>query len=175
MGLLEDILARTPQAKGRLLVDLINEPDGYSLTWDVSTTPPLFAAKTAQFELEEMHSLHIPNHHLHVESMFRFSWSRQAVHSALLGNLLQYKPGQLPQKPYVICDAVAMQGSNGYPAITDLYLHALPRIWKACPDCLLLIEGRWHESQQHLQSEAMYIWEFLRPLTCRREQAQELL
>jgi hypothetical protein len=45
--LLEDILARTPQARGRLLVDLINEPDGYSLTWDVSSTPPLFAAKTA--------------------------------------------------------------------------------------------------------------------------------
>lgn len=42
--LLEDILARTPQAKGRLLVDLINEPDGYSLTWDVGTTPsPLYS------------------------------------------------------------------------------------------------------------------------------------
>ena len=42
--LLEDILARTLQAKGRLLVDLINEPDGYSLTWDVSTTPsPLYS------------------------------------------------------------------------------------------------------------------------------------
>ena len=26
----------TPEAKGRLLVDLINEPDGYDLTWDVS-------------------------------------------------------------------------------------------------------------------------------------------
>lgn len=107
--------------------------------------PPLFTAKTAQFELEEMQSLHIPNHDLHVLSTFRFPWSRQAVYSALLGNLLRYKCGQLPQKPYVICKAAAMQGSNGYPAITDLYLYALPRIWKACPDCLLLIEGRWHE------------------------------
>lgn len=33
------------------------------------------------------------------------------------------------------------QGSNGYPAITDLYLYALPRIWAACRDCILLIEG----------------------------------
>ena len=41
--LLTDILKKTPQARGRLLVDLINEPDGYSLTWDVSslTTLPL--------------------------------------------------------------------------------------------------------------------------------------
>ena len=35
--LLRDILQNTPQARGRLLVDLINEPDGYSLTWDVSS------------------------------------------------------------------------------------------------------------------------------------------
>ena len=34
--LLQDILRITPEAKGRLLVDLINEPDGYDLTWDVS-------------------------------------------------------------------------------------------------------------------------------------------
>ena len=37
--LLEDIQKTTPQAQGRLLVDLINEPDGYSLTWDVSSLP----------------------------------------------------------------------------------------------------------------------------------------
>ena len=37
MELLKDILKKTPQARGRLLVDLINEPDGYSLTWDVSS------------------------------------------------------------------------------------------------------------------------------------------
>ncbi len=35
--LLKDILKKTPEARGRLLVDLINEPDGYSLTWDVSS------------------------------------------------------------------------------------------------------------------------------------------
>ena len=34
--LLQDIFRKTPEAKGRLLVDLINEPDGYDLTWDVS-------------------------------------------------------------------------------------------------------------------------------------------
>lgn len=33
--LLKDILADTPEAKGRLLIDLINEPDGYTLTWEV--------------------------------------------------------------------------------------------------------------------------------------------
>ena len=37
-----------------------------------------------------------------------------------------------------------MQGSNGYPAITDLYLYAIPRIWEACPDCIILIEGGCH-------------------------------
>ena len=37
-----------------------------------------------------------------------------------------------------------MQGSNGYPAITDLYLYAIPRIWEACPDCVILIEGGCH-------------------------------
>lgn len=36
MELLGDILRKTPQAKGRLLIDLINEPDGFDLTWDVS-------------------------------------------------------------------------------------------------------------------------------------------
>ena len=39
MELLEDILKNTPEAVGRLLVDLINEPDGYSLTWDVRLLP----------------------------------------------------------------------------------------------------------------------------------------
>ena len=40
--LLQDILRGTPEAKGRLLVDLINEPDGYDLTWDVSQQNPSF-------------------------------------------------------------------------------------------------------------------------------------
>ena len=78
---------------------------------------------------------------LQVESVFWFPCLRQAMRSAPLGSLLQYRLGQLLQKPHVSCKAAAMQGSNGYPAITDLYLRALPRIWKACPDCLLLIEG----------------------------------
>ena len=30
------MLESTPEARGRLLIDLINEPDGYSLTWEVS-------------------------------------------------------------------------------------------------------------------------------------------
>jgi hypothetical protein len=29
-----DVLQDTPEARGRLLIDLINEPDGYSLTWE---------------------------------------------------------------------------------------------------------------------------------------------
>ena len=33
------------------------------------------------------------------------------------------------------------QGSNGYPAITDVYLYALSRIWAICKDCIFLIEG----------------------------------
>ena len=37
-----------------------------------------------------------------------------------------------------------MQGSNGYPAITDLYLYSIPRIWEACRDCIILIEGGYH-------------------------------
>ncbi len=58
-----------------------------------------------------------------------------------------------------------MQGSNGYPAITELYLHALPRIWEACPDCLLLIEGGWHMSacQHNPQSQVVYMQASLRP------------
>ena len=40
-----------------------------------------------------------------------------------------------------------MQGSNGYPAITDLYLYAIPRIWEACRDCIILIEGGATASQ----------------------------
>ncbi len=35
VSLVKDILADTPEAKGRLLIDLINEPDGYTLTWEV--------------------------------------------------------------------------------------------------------------------------------------------
>ena len=46
--LLQDILRNTPEAKGRLLVDLINEPDGYDLTWDVSRQSP---------SLERLHDL----------------------------------------------------------------------------------------------------------------------
>ena len=38
--LMQDILRNTPEAKGRLLVDLINEPDGYDLTWDVRRQSP---------------------------------------------------------------------------------------------------------------------------------------
>ena len=35
VDLVSDVLADTPEAQGRLLIDLINEPDGYSLTWEV--------------------------------------------------------------------------------------------------------------------------------------------
>lgn len=34
--LLQDVLNDTPEARGRLLLDLVNEPDGYSLTWEAS-------------------------------------------------------------------------------------------------------------------------------------------
>ena len=39
-SLLTDVLAAVPEAKGRLLVDMINEPDGYGFTWCGSCPPP---------------------------------------------------------------------------------------------------------------------------------------
>ena len=39
---MKDVLAQTPEAKGRLLIDLINEPDGYTLTWEVRLPLPSF-------------------------------------------------------------------------------------------------------------------------------------
>ncbi|EIE23036.1 hypothetical protein COCSUDRAFT_63419 [Coccomyxa subellipsoidea C-169] len=34
VDLVKDVLADSPEAKGRLIIDLINEPDGYTLTWE---------------------------------------------------------------------------------------------------------------------------------------------
>ena len=34
-----------------------------------------------------------------------------------------------------------MQGFNGYPSMTTLYLNAMDRLWQICPDCLFLVEG----------------------------------
>lgn len=34
-----------------------------------------------------------------------------------------------------------MQGKDGYPSMTLLYLHAMDRLWQICKDCLFLIEG----------------------------------
>ena len=34
-----------------------------------------------------------------------------------------------------------MQGANGYPSMTTLYLNTMDRLWQICPDCLFLIEG----------------------------------
>ena len=42
VDLVKDVLAQTPEAKGRLLIDLINEPDGYTLTWEVRLPLPSF-------------------------------------------------------------------------------------------------------------------------------------
>ena len=33
VDLLTDVLAAVPEARGRLLLDMINEPDGYGFTW----------------------------------------------------------------------------------------------------------------------------------------------
>ena len=33
VSLLTDVLAAVPEAKGRLLLDMINEPDGYGFKW----------------------------------------------------------------------------------------------------------------------------------------------
>ena len=33
VDLLTDVLAAVPEARGRLLIDMINEPDGYGFTW----------------------------------------------------------------------------------------------------------------------------------------------
>ena len=52
VDLVSDVLQDTPEAQGRLLIDLINEPDGYSLTWEVRghlrTCLPLSQGKTTQ-------------------------------------------------------------------------------------------------------------------------------
>ena len=33
VDLLTDVLAAVPEARGRLLIDMINEPDGFGFTW----------------------------------------------------------------------------------------------------------------------------------------------
>ncbi|CAK0786597.1 hypothetical protein CVIRNUC_009811 [Coccomyxa viridis] len=38
VSLLTDVLAAVPEAKGRLLLDMINEPDGYGFKWEGSST-----------------------------------------------------------------------------------------------------------------------------------------
>ena len=48
-----------------------------------------------------------------------------------------------------------VQGKDGYPSMTLLYLHAMDRLWQICPDCLFLIEGATHfcdEPYAHLQA-----------------------
>ena len=45
VDLVSDVLQDTPEAQGRLLIDLINEPDGYSLTWEVRTFQDMLSSK----------------------------------------------------------------------------------------------------------------------------------
>ncbi len=40
----KDVLADTPEAKGRLIIDLSNEPDGYTLTWEVNALALFFTS-----------------------------------------------------------------------------------------------------------------------------------
>jgi hypothetical protein len=43
VSLVADILTLAPAAKGRLLLDLVNEPDGYQLQWEVGMRAALLS------------------------------------------------------------------------------------------------------------------------------------
>ena len=112
--LVTDVLQDTPEARGRLLIDLINEPDGYSLTWEARI--PVVLLVRMSWGIEGFM-------HAHTVACN----SRTAIQSSRTGALLQ--------------------GLDGYPSMTLLYLNAMDRLWQICPDCLFLIEGA---QQQHL-------------------------
>jgi hypothetical protein len=128
-GLLKDVLDDTPEARGRLLIDLVNEPDGYSLTWDVRTLP--CSCVWAMMKFNKVFFLHASN-----------GGSRERscdLHHA--SNMLN------------------MQGMNGYPSLSLIYIHAMDRLWQICRDCLFLVEGDCKSSRRHSCSAfaAMFI------------------
>lgn len=47
VSLLTDVLTAVPEAKGRLLLDLINEPDGYGFTWCALKSEACIPVQTA--------------------------------------------------------------------------------------------------------------------------------
>ncbi|CAL8465540.1 g5076 [Coccomyxa elongata] len=92
VSLVKDILADTPEAKGRLLIDLINEPDGYTLTWEGKglSYPPM-----SQIYLKAMDALYP----ICPDCLFLVEGSGQAGIGATWGNGFAIDPNQLAKDP----------------------------------------------------------------------------